>query len=251
MLRRLLDGCVYSSLWLAAAASALVAASSRAMEVDAEPRAAALAACGTLVVYNVDRLRDVVRDRETSPRRTAFVERHRSALVLLTLAAGVAAAALALATGPAVPALLAPVLAAGLLHRRLKGFAFFKPLYVAAAWLAVVVGLPWYLAARPTSAGWVLVILGVTILANAIASNVRDDEAAAERIGPARALAVARAAVGVGIVASLAAPAAVRGLAWIPAATLAVLVPFRASEDYGLVRVDGALLVGALLSLLL
>ena len=37
----------------------------------------------------------------------------------------------------------------------------------------------------------------------------------------------------------------------VPALMLGVLIPFRATEDYGHVCVDGALLVGALLALAL
>ena len=52
---------------------------------------AALAAAGTLVVYNVDRLRDLEKDRLTAPARSAFVERWRGPLLALTAAAAVAA----------------------------------------------------------------------------------------------------------------------------------------------------------------
>lgn len=249
--KRLLDACVFSSTWLALAAAALTAAASRALGAEPSPRAVALAACGTLVVYNVDRLRDVARDRATAPRRTAFVERHRNGLLVLTLASGLAAAALALTAGWRVLALLAPVAAAGLLHRRLKHLAFLKALYVVAAWLAVVVGLPWCLATAARHASWVLAVLGAAMLANAIASNVRDREAGAARMGAARALAWARGAALAGLVVALAAPPAVRSLAAVPALTLAVLVRFRPGEDYGLVWVDGALLAGALLALAL
>ncbi len=246
---RLLDACVFSSLWLAAAAGALAAAASRAMGVPVDPRAVALAAAGTLVVYNIDRLRDVERDRSTSPRRTEFVERHRRALIVLTASAALASAGLALAAGPGVVVLLLPVLTAGLLHRRLKRFALAKPLYVVAAWLAVVVGLPWVLASTPRHVGWALLVVGAAILANAIASNVRDREAGAALIGTARALALARGAALVGVVAAVVAPALLRPLVVLPAAVLATLLLFRPTERYGLAVVDGALLAGALLAL--
>ena len=42
-----------------------------------------------------------------------------------------------------------------------------------------------------------------------------------------------------------------RPLAFLPGAVLAVLVPFRPTERYGLVAVDGALLAGALLAIAL
>jgi hypothetical protein len=63
----LLDALIFSSLWGAAAVSALVAASSRAMGVEIAPDAVGLAFSGTLVVYNLDRLRDLDGDRCSSP----------------------------------------------------------------------------------------------------------------------------------------------------------------------------------------
>ena len=67
------------------------------------------------------------------------------------------------------------------------------------------------------------------------------------RILPRSSRAIAAAATA----AALAGPAAVRPLAAIPVATLLVLARFRTSERYGLVAVDGALLVGALAALAL
>src|SRR5215468_5856893 len=74
---RILDALAFSSLWVAAAAMSLAAASSRSF--GARPRVALLAFvfAGTLAVYSVDRLRDVARDRLTAPVRSVWVERHR------------------------------------------------------------------------------------------------------------------------------------------------------------------------------
>lgn len=251
VLRRVLEACVFSSLWLAAAAAVLAAASARALGAAPQPRVLGLAACGTLVVYNVDRLRDVARDRLTAPRRTEFVERHRATLVALCVAASLAAGALALPLGPAPVWVLAPVLVAGLLHRRLKHAALLKPFYVALAWLAVVVGLPWCVAPAPTGTGWVLASLGGAIVANAIASNVRDGDGAGLPMASTHALAWARGMALAGLVAALAAPPPARSLAVVPALTLAALLSFRPSESYRLVCLDGALLAAGLLALAL
>ena len=142
----MLDALVFSSVWVATAAVALSAAAALAMQTQPAATVMALAFCGTLVVYNVDRLRDLARDRETAPARSHFVETHRQALTLVTGLAAAASGALALAAGPRVIALLAPVLLAGLFHRRLKRFGWWKPFYVSLAWTGVVVGLPAVLA---------------------------------------------------------------------------------------------------------
>lgn len=247
---RLLDVLVFSSLWLGATAAALAAAAAGSLEAPFDPRAAALAAAGTLVVYNVDRLRDLERDHLTAPARSAFIAAHRKALVALAAAAALAAAGLAFACGPAVLALLAPIATTGFLHRRLKHFAWAKGAYIALAWTAVVVGLPWVLAPAPRNVALTTAVLLLAIYANAIASNVRDAEAGAARVGPARALGLARLLAAAGALAALLGPVAVRPLVAVPLLTLAALLRFRPDERYGLVVVDGALLAGGLLAAL-
>ena len=208
-----------------------------------------LAFCGTLLVYNVDRLRDLPRDRKTSPLRSAFVATHRRALTAVTAAAGATSAALAFQLGPRAIALLAPVLVAGLFHRRLKRFGWWKPVYISGAWTAVVVGLPAALAKEPRHLPWIGAIVGATVVANVIASNIRDGEAISARFGARVPLRVASGFAAFAALCGIAAPDAVRPLILIPLLTLAALARFRADEHYGLVVVDGALLVGALLAL--
>ena len=247
----ILEMLVFSSAWVAAAAGALCAAAALGMGLQPLLPAVAVAVAGTLVVYNVDRLRDLERDRATAPRRSAFVERHYGVLVGICVASLAVAASLVLALGPRAPAVLVPVLVLGLLHRRLKGiaYAYAKAVYITAAWLAVVVGLAAALGPSAARVGWVAAILGPALFANAAASSVRDAEAAAERLGPAPVLWTARISALLGVVLGALAPAPVRPLAAVPLLTLAVLLPFRPDERYGLLVVDGALLVGAVLAI--
>lgn len=244
-----LDPLVFSSAWVAAAALALTLASGAAMGGWPDTAVLGLVFCGTLFVYNVDRLRDLSRDRETSPARSAFVERHRRSLLLLCIAAGAAAGPLALRVGEAAALLLLPVLLAGLFHRRLKRLAWWKPVYVSAAWTLVVVGLPAITLPDPRRLAWVGALIGATMLANVIASNLRDGEGLSLRLGPQLPLRMARTlavlALGVGALG----PTSLRPLVCIPLATAVALAFFRADERYGLVVVDGALLLGALLAL--
>jgi hypothetical protein len=242
------DALAFSSLWVGAAAAALTAACSLAMGVPAGFVPVGLAFTGTLVVYNVDRLRDLERDRKTSPRRTAFVAAHAGSLSLLVVASGLAAAVLALLAGPRAWLLLLPVAGLGLLHRRVKHLTYVKSAYITAAWVGIAAGLPVAVAPQARNLGWVTATLACAVFANAAASNVRDDEVAAARLGAGPVLAAARLVAAIGIALGLAGPAAVRPLAAVPLAMLLVLLPFRQSERYGLVAVDGALLVGALLA---
>jgi hypothetical protein len=243
---RLFDALLFSSLWVAAAAAALAAAVGRALASGP----LLLAFGGTLAIYNLDRLRDLPRDRLTAPARSAFVDRHRG--VLLALGAGGAAlgAAGALLSGPRALVPLALALPLALAHRRLKRLWMAKALYVTLGWLLVVVGVPGAAAPRAPelvrAALAAAAILGPAILANAIASNVRDAEAAAAVFGGGRALFAARWIAASSIAAALLAPPALQPLGLVGVATLAALVGFRPGERYGLAVVDGALLAGGL-----
>jgi hypothetical protein len=249
--KALVEPLAWSGLWVALAAGALAAAASGAMGLGPASEVVALVAAGTFVVYAVDRLRDVARDRETAPRRTAFVERHARALAAAAAVAGAAAVALALRVGPSAPLVLAPVAALGFGHRRVKHLAFAKSAYLTLAWVCVVVLFPALALGGAHHVAWAALAIGAALQANAIASNVRDREGAVARIGTGPALRLAHGAVVLGIGVALAGPAPVRPLACVPAATGLALLRFRADETYGLVVVDGALLAGGLAALAL
>lgn len=246
-----IDTILFSSLWLATAAGALAAAASGAMGIETQPLAVGLAISGTLVVYNVDRLRDIDRDRRTSPVRSHFIFRHQAGLIGLTTTAAVTSALLAVSAGAQAALTLAPVLLIGLLHRRLKKFASAKAAYVTAAWLCVVVGLPWVLDPHAASVGWVAAILASSVGANAIASNLRDFEAGVERYGEVVALRAARAIAGLGVGLCALAPDPVGSLLAVPLFTLIALALFQSTERFGLFVVDGALLMGGLIAVAL
>jgi hypothetical protein len=95
----------------------------------------------------------------------------------------------------------------------------------------------------------VTAILAASIAANAIASNVRDREAGAARVGQQRALSVARGVAGLGVALGALAPSPASALVPVPLLTLAALLGFRPTERFGLVAVDGALLLGAAVSI--
>jgi len=246
---RWLDALAWSGVWLAAAAAALVAASSRALGADPAWLPMAVAAGGTLAVYGTDRLRDLARDRATAPERAAFVERHRNAITALAAAGGAVAAACAVAAGPAVAATAALVALLGLFHRRLKRRVAAKPAYLTFAWTAVAVGLPAAYDAAALHRGWAAAVVAPTILANVALSNLRDGEGLAGRFGGARTRRAAAVLLAGAAAAALTGPAPVRPLVMLPAAMAVALRGFRASERYGALAVDGALLAGALLAL--
>lgn len=245
------EAIAYSSALAALVGGSMTWAVGQALASPRVAHDAALVACGAFLVYGLDRLRDLDRDRQSAPRRTAFIVRNRSRLEKAAGVAGLVLCVLfAAAPGPKV-ALCVAVGAIGFLHRRLKQAFGFKIAYVAAAWTAACVGLPWLGRSEsgPAAAaelGWSLLLVGTAVTANLIASNLREGKAIASDWPAGRMLLAAR---GIAITAaSLAgfAPESVAPLAWIPAAEVLALGFFRGSERYGHLAVDGALLIGAL-----
>jgi len=249
--RSLLEALVFSNLWMAAAAGALVAASSRGMGTAIRPEAVGLAFAGTLVVYNVDRLRDLHRDQFASPDRSEFVAKHDGRLIALTGAAAVASLYFLVCAGWSAALLLLPVFTAGLLHRRIKRFENLKILYIAAAWTCVGFGLPSILAPDAQNLHWVAPILALTMIANVIAFNVRAEAAGVERVRRRYALQVAHVCAILGVALGALAPSPADALVSIPLATLLALVAYRPNERFSPLFVDGALLVGSLIAIAL
>lgn len=248
------DGLAYSSGIATAVGGALTFAVGRAFSIAHLGRWSALVAFSTFLVYTVDRLRDLPRDRAASPRRTAFVERHRETLALAALVAAIAAGLLVLSSPARVVALCAAVGGLGLLHRRLKRGLRWKIAYVTAAWSAVCVGLPWLVRDGSTGAGrrlfFALAFVGSAVLANVIASNLRAGKSRAEPQEASSALRLARNLALGGALLTAFAPPAVATLGFVPAAEAAALWCFRRSERYSHLAVDGALALGASLAIL-
>lgn len=244
----LADALTWSGWAVACTAAAITLAASRVMQIPADPAVLGLALSGTLCVYTLDRLRDLDRDRATSPRRSAFIAARSKGLRTQCGLAGAGALAMGMLAGPAVVALAAGVAALGLFHRRLKGLWLLKAVYVSAAWTAVTVGMPALRDPTAQHVAWVGGIVAGTVGSNVILSNLRDREAGAARLGPARTLNLAALNLLAPIALASLGPAGIRPLIWLPLLTGAALVGFRPTERYGALAVDGALLVAALLA---
>jgi 4-hydroxybenzoate polyprenyltransferase len=240
---------------VACAAAALAAAAARALGLGVEPALLALAFCGTLAVYGVDRVRDLARDARTSPLRSAFVAAHHRPLLAGAALAACGALAACARAGWRVAFVAGIVAAFGLAHRRLKRLAWAKPVYLTGSWTAVAVGLPAAAsgpdALQPGTLAWVAGIVAASVQANVILSNLRDAEGIAGRLGAQRARRLAATFCAGALAAALLAPAPVRALAALPLAMAAAVAGFRSGERYGALAVDGALLLGALAALAL
>ena len=248
------EGIAYSSALAALAGGAMTWAVGQALASPRVAHDAAVVTCGAFLIYNVDRLRDLARDHPDSPRRTAFVLRHRSWLTGATGVVGLVLLALLAAAPARSMALCLAVGSIGLLHRRLKQDLQLKIAYVAGAWTAACVGLPW-LARRgidDASAGalaWSTLFVGAALAANLIASNLREAKRGAADWSQTTGIVVARGLTLVSASAAGMAPENLAPLAWIPAAEAVSLFFFRPSERFGHLAVDGALLLGALIAI--
>jgi putative Mn2+ efflux pump MntP len=241
-----MDGFVFSSGLVATVGAALSLVASLVLDAPDARSWALLTACGTFIIYNLDRLRDLDRDRSTSPLRTSFVLRNRRLLSLTVAIASLGFATTLLTVPLSISLLCAAIGLVGLLHRRLKAVSALKTLYVSLAWVAACVGMPWLVSERADGGAWLAGILLVSLTANLIASNLRDEEAEVVRESTMPMLWLARAMTVLAIGIATAAPTPLLALGWIPLCEGLALVRFEHSERYGLVAVDGALLLGAL-----
>ena len=246
---RVSDGFAFSSGLAAAIGGSLSLVSSAVLDAPNAGSWAFLAASGTFIIYNVDRLRDIARDRSTSPLRTAFVLRNRRRLYTAVGAMAIGFVVI-LQAAPASSVILCLAIGlVGLLHRRLKDVEALKTAYVSLAWVGACVGLPWLASGYNPGGPWVAGILVASLAANLIASNLRDQEAGVEEqnahsaMAPRLWIARAMAVFAVGI--SLVAPAPLHSLVWIPVCEGLALAYFRPTERYGHIAVDGGLLIGA------
>ena len=245
------DALVWSSLWLALAVAALAVAAARAMETEPAGEIVGLVFSGTVVVYVLDRLRDLSRDRQTEPLRSAFVGAHRTGLQILTGVCAVGSIVLGVRAGPAVILLAAGVLTVGLLHRRLKRWTLAKPLYVALACTAVTVGFTWVHAPIVRHGAWVAGIVAATAASNVLLYNLRDERDLTLWLGGRRGTRlVSGACLVLALALAVLGPTPVQPLAWLPIAMAACLLVRRPSERFAAWAVDGALLLGALLAAL-
>ncbi len=250
---RAADTFAFSSGLAAAIAGSLSLVASGVLKAPHAGSWAFLAASGTFIIYSLDRLRDIDRDRATSPLRTAFVLRNRRRLHAAVGIVAIGFVATLLTAPPPIIGLCMAIGLVGLLHRRLKEIAALKVAYVSLAWVAACVGMPWVASGRGNAGPWVAGILLASLAANLIASNLRHLGAGVPgeiaRGDTPAVLWIARAMTVLAIAITLAAPAPLYPLVWIPVCEGLALAYFQPTERYIHIVVDGGLLVGALATL--
>lgn len=231
---------VFSGTWSAISGALLYAASSQNLETF---RVSGFATVffGTLAVYNIDRLRDIDRDRTNTPKRSAFVELHQSTLWILVCISFILAVGLVAPFSSHDLLILLPALLLGLFHRRLKNIPNFKPYYVSGAWTLVLVGLP----AKESSALNNLLplasLVAVCVFANTLVSGAKFKDSAKK---------MALGLTGAGVFIAIFSGDEFRSLISVPAILFIALLPARSGEWYRLCVPDGALALGATVAVL-
>lgn len=226
-----MDRLIRSGIWIGACAVALLLAAGRSMGGDPSGVLMAVTGLGTMAVYGFDRW---------------AVTRRGTPFWILPL---LPAAILGLRLPPAAIAILACVCGLALVHARLRGLPWAKPLYITTAWIGVVIGLPWVSrggGAVPVA----LAPLALAVVSNVLACDAVDREAEAAQIDPLRVWWLARILALAGVVAGLIIPGA-RATAAVPALLMLALIPWPASRRWAERGLDGALLAGALLASLM
>ena len=247
----LFDALLFSGLWAASVAAVLVCAAGQALERSPRWDVIALAFMGALVVYPLDRLRDLERDRDRAPLRSIFVQQHLRMLQGLVALGGLAALALAWRMNAAIWILCGGVFLTGLFHRRLKRIGRGKTIYVSVAWTIVVVGLP-ALAQQPFPSSrlpWVAAVVFAALFSNLVASNLAargTHRTSVEDWPHSHGRRIALATAMLGTVVGLFGPAP--ALSAVPCAQALVLTRYRPGERYAQGALDGALLVGGLVA---
>jgi len=243
---------LYSGLWISAIAVALTAAVATALHVGLPAVLYALIATGSFTVYNFDHLKGLRADAATKPRRGRFVRSHRQLLLLAGLIGFLGTAILGLLAGWKIAFLLLFVFLLSLVHHWAKRLPMVKPLYIALAWLGVVGGIP-------TLRGGLALLavtrdfapVGLALFANVLACDAADREAEAQWLGERTAWNAALVLSAAGAASAVLLKGDPRFLGVIPLLLFFSLLPRRDHETYVATFVDGSLLVGALVALVL
>ena len=200
--------------------------------------------CGTLVIYNLDHLKDIDSDKTTNPKRVNFILSNKL-LIYFIIGVSVVLSLLAvyfLGTH-LVPLIILPFLF-GLMHRIIKNSPVFSAVYITLSWLMITVYLPAYITGKPKEIIFLSIIIGVLLFLNAYTSSLRQKYYAAAYVRYMMYLSLSLILLLI----------IIRGnyLGLIPLSffTTMALTNYIDDENYEVIFLDGLQLSGAVISVL-
>ncbi len=247
MTNKIINHLIYSSIFVSIVSSFLFAVTLFTFDKIIPINKVLLVFFGTLLIYNIDHLKDIKSDKVTNPERTDFIEKNKSLLKAIVVVSLLASTYLLFQIGIYKTLILIPAFFIGIFHWKLKKNKVFSILYITLSWTVVVTIFP-LMGEFYSRKDLVLLttIFGLVFMANA--SVFVASEHGSKTVG--RAVISSKIIVVIALVIALLLSTEMRPLAFIPALTLIALIYYKPDERYNLFIMDGALLVGGLLSVL-
>ena len=129
--------------------------------------------CGTLVIYNLDHLKDIESDKTTNPKRVKFISGNKFLIYsIIGISFALSVSAVYFLGTHLVPLIILPFLF-GLFHRIIKNSPAFSAVYITLSWLMITVYLPAYLTGKPGKIIFLSIIIGILLFFNAYTSSLR------------------------------------------------------------------------------
>lgn len=247
MTNKIINYLIYSSIFVSIASSVLSVIPPIVFDIKISVNKTLLVFFGTLLIYNIDHLKDIKIDKFTNPGRTQFVENYRNYLLVLIVISILASTYLFFKIEFQQTKILIPVFIIGIFHWKLKKNTIFSIIYITLSWTIVIVIFPSIGEIYPKKGlFFTALIFGLTFLANAsvFVASEHKSKTISKTVFFAKLI-----TVGGVILASVFGYATIPFM-FIPGLTLFALFFYKPTEKYNLFFMDGALLLGGILSVL-
>lgn len=128
---------------------------------------------GTMVIYNLDHLKDIRSDKTTNPKRVNFIVRNKVLIYLITLLSIILSVLAVYYLGiKLIPLIILPFLL-GLIHSIIKNSPLFSAVYITLSWLMITVYLPAFLTDNPKKVIILSIVIGIFLFCNAYGASIR------------------------------------------------------------------------------
>ena len=173
MIVKLIESLAYTGTIVAMLASSLAIFTFLFLNSEINYILLVLIFCGTLVIYNLDHLKDINSDKNTNPKRVNFIKDNTRLIYLITGLSMLLSLLAVYHLGIRIlPIIVLPFLL-GLIHRIIKNSPLFSALYITLSWLMITLYLPAFLTDNPKNIITLSIIVAIFLFCNAYASSIR------------------------------------------------------------------------------